>query len=91
MQDYVDRKLTNTKLPFIPKKFPYGPYQVQYYKDDPMKIRCPQSTTQLAFLHDVLENECDSVILATEPNKDGELLARDILRFLKCDKPIYRV
>lgn len=74
-------------LPIFPEKFLLVPRQVKEgktYKDDPGVVK------QLNIIKELFE-QCDSIIVATDSGREGELIFRYIYNYLNCSKPFSRL
>lgn len=74
-------------LPIFPEKFLLVPRQVKEgktYKDDPGVVK------QLNIIKGLFD-KCDSIIVATDSGREGELIFRYIYNYLNCSKPFSRL
>lgn len=74
-------------LPIFPQEFILVPRQVKdgkTYKDDPGVVK------QLTVIKELFE-QCDSIIVATDSGREGELTFRYIYNYLHCKKPFSRL
>lgn len=74
-------------LPIFPEKFLLVPRQVKEgktYKDDPGVVK------QLNIIKELFD-KCDSIIVATDSGREGELIFRYIYNYLNCGKPFSRL
>lgn len=74
-------------LPIFPKEFILVPRQIKdgkTYKDDPGVVK------QLTIIKELFE-QCDSIIVATDSGREGELIFRYIYKYLNCSKPFSRL
>lgn len=74
-------------LPIFPEKFLLVPRQVKdgkAYKDDPGAVK------QLAVIKELFD-KCESIIIATDAGREGELIFRYIYHYLNCSKPFARL
>lgn len=74
-------------LPIFPQEFILVPRQVKdgkTYKDDPGVVK------QLTVIKELFE-QCDSIIVATDSGREGELIFRYIYNYLHCKKPFSRL
>lgn len=74
-------------LPIFPEKFLLVPRQVKEgktYKDDPGVVK------QLNIIKELFD-KCDSIIVATDSGREGELIFRYIYNYLNCSKPFSRL
>ena len=70
-------------LPILPQEFRLVPRQVRegkVYKDDPGVVR------QLEVLRELFDR-CESIIVATDAGREGELIFRYVYNYLGCTKP----
>jgi len=71
-------------LPILPQEFRLVPRQVRegkVYKDDPGVVR------QLEVLRELFDR-CESIIVATDAGREGELIFRYVYNYLGCTKPL---
>ena len=74
-------------LPILPQEFRLVPRQVRegkVYKDDPGVVR------QLKVLRELFDR-CESIIVATDAGREGELIFRYVYNYLGCTKPFVRL
>lgn len=74
-------------LPIFPEKFLLVPRQLKEgktYKDDPGVVK------QLNIIKELFD-KCDSIIVATDSGREGELIFRYIYNYLNCSKPFSRL
>ena len=74
-------------LPILPQEFRLVPRQVREgkaYKDDPGVVR------QLGVIRDLFDR-CESIIVATDAGREGELIFRYVYNYLGCTKPFARL
>ena len=74
-------------LPILPQEFRLVPRQVRegkVYKDDPGVVR------QLEVLWELFDR-CESIIVATDAGREGELIFRYVYNYLGCTKPFVRL
>lgn len=74
-------------LPIIPTAFQLIPRQIKFekgYKSDPGVLK------QLKVIKEVF-GKCDSIVVATDAGREGELIFRYIYNYLKCRKPFRRL
>ena len=74
-------------LPILPQEFRLVPRQVRegkVYKDDPGVVR------QLEVLRELFDR-CESIIVATDTGREGELIFRYVYNYLGCTKPFVRL
>ena len=74
-------------LPILPQEFRLVPRQVREgkaYKDDPGVVR------QLEVIRELFDR-CESIIVATDAGREGELIFRYVYNYLGCTKPFARL
>ena len=74
-------------LPVLPQEFKLIPRQVRegkVYKDDPGVVR------QLGVIRELFDR-CESIIVATDAGREGELIFRYVYNYLGCTKPFARL
>ena len=74
-------------LPIFPERFQLVPRQVKdgkQYKDDPGAVK------QLAVIRSLFDKS-ESIIVATDAGREGELIFRYIYHYLGCTKPFSRL
>ena len=74
-------------LPILPQEFRLVPRQVRegkVYKDDPGVVR------QLRVIRELFDR-CESIIVATDAGREGELIFRYVYNYLGCTKPFARL
>ena len=74
-------------LPILPQEFKLIPRQVRegkVYKDDPGVVR------QLGVIRELFDR-CESIIVATDAGREGELIFRYVYNYLGCTKPFARL
>lgn len=74
-------------LPILPQEFRLVPRQMRegkVYKDDPGVVR------QLEVLRELFDR-CESIIVATDAGREGELIFRYVYNYLGCTKPFVRL
>lgn len=74
-------------LPILPQEFRLVPRQMRegkVYKDDPGVVR------QLEVLWELFDR-CESIIVATDAGREGELIFRYVYNYLGCTKPFVRL
>ena len=74
-------------LPILPQEFRLVPRQVREgkaYKDDPGVVR------QLGVIRNLFDR-CESIIVATDAGREGELIFRYVYNYLGCTKPFARL
>lgn len=85
--NYGFKGFKRENLPIIPEIFSLQPRQVKAekgYKADSGALK------QLKIIKKVFE-ECDSIIVATDAGREGELIFRYIYNHLECNKPFKRL
>lgn len=88
-EDYNIRGFEKTSLPIFPDPFILNPRTVKKqhqkgYLPDPSALK------QLKVIQNVF-NQCDSIIVATDAGREGELIFRYIYDYLQCRKPFERL
>jgi len=86
-EDYGIRGFDKASLPIFPDPFQLTPRKTKQpntYKPDPSALK------QLNVIKNVI-NQCDSIIVATDAGREGELIFRYIYEYLKCTKPFERL
>lgn len=84
-EDYGITHISTDDMPFIPEKFILIPRRNKLNKQpDSNAVR------QLRIIKNVIKR-CRSIIVATEPDEDGELLFRNIYHYFRCRKPVKRL
>lgn len=86
-ENYGLKGFKKENLPIIPEIFNLQPRQIKGekgYKADPGALK------QLKVIKSVFE-ECDSIIVATDAGREGELIFRFIYNYLGCTKPFKRL
>lgn len=74
-------------LPILPQEFRLVPRQVRegkVYKDDPGVVG------QLGVIRELFDG-CESIIVATDAGREGELIFRYVYNYLGCTKPFVRL
>jgi DNA topoisomerase-3 len=86
-EDYGKNRLSVGDLPFIP-----NPFALTIRKTKTPKGMATDKTAakQLKVIQKVFE-QCDSIIVATDAGREGELIFRYIYSFLECKKPFKRL
>lgn len=86
-EDYRPERYSKQALPLLPDPFKLTPRKVKgKYKYDPD----PAALVQLKLIKQ-LTDKCDSIIVATDAGREGELIFRNIYNYLKCNKPFSRL
>lgn len=89
IEDYIENTVAQNELPFIPEQ---PNYVLRQQRTKQGKLRtCGMATAQMEFLEELLNENGTQLIMATEPSKNGELLAWYVYDRLKCKLPVYRV
>lgn len=86
-EDYGIRGFDKASLPIFPNPFQLTPRkirQTKQYAPDPAAMK------QLKVIK-TLVNRCDSIIVATDAGREGELIFRYIYEYLDCNKPFERL
>jgi len=86
-EDYGIRGFSKTSLPIFPNPFKLTPRktkQKNHYQPDPSALK------QLKVIK-TLVNRCDTIIVATDAGREGELIFRYIYEYLDCNKPFERL
>lgn len=86
-EDYGIRGFDKASLPLFPDPFRLIPRKTKPsngHKSDPSALK------QLKIIKEVFD-QCDSIIVATDAGREGELIFRYIYDYLKCTKPFERL
>ncbi|MGX9987131.1 DNA topoisomerase 3 [Soonwooa purpurea] len=86
-EDYGIRGFDKASYPIFPNPFQLTPRkirQTKQYASDPDALK------QLKVIK-TLVNRCDSIIVATDAGREGELIFRYIYEYLDCNKPFERL
>lgn len=86
-ENYGFKGFRRENLPIIPKVFTLQARQIKGdkgYKSDAGALN------QLKIIQKVF-NQCESIIVATDAGREGELIFRLIYNYLECDKPFQRL
>jgi DNA topoisomerase-3 len=88
-EDYGIRGFDKASLPIFPDPFHLIPRPIKKqnqkgYQSDPSALK------QLKIIENII-NRCDSIIVATDAGREGELIFRYIYAYLKCTKPFERL
>ncbi|MGD1317836.1 DNA topoisomerase 3 [Chryseobacterium sp. 2R14A] len=88
-EDYNIRGFDKASLPIFPYPFLLIPRPIKKqnqkgYQPDPSALK------QLKIIENII-NRCDSIIVATDAGREGELIFRYIYVYLKCTKPFERL
>lgn len=88
-EDYGIRGFDKASLPIFPDLFLLIPRTI---KKPNQKSYQPDSSAlkQLKIIQNII-NRCDSIIVATDAGREGELIFRYIYHYLKCTKPFERL
>lgn len=88
-EDYGVRGFEKASLPICPNSFILTPRIIKKqnqkgYRSDPSALK------QLNVIKRVI-NQCNSIIVATDAGREGELIFRYIYHYLQCQKPFERL
>lgn len=88
-EDYGIRGFDKASLPIFPNPFLLIPRTIKKqnskgYQPDPSAVK------QLRIIKNVID-QCDSIIVATDAGREGELIFRYIYHYLQCKKPFERL
>lgn len=88
-EDHGIRGFDKASLPIFPHPFLLTPRTIKKqnhkgYQPDPSALK------QLKTIQNVI-NRCDSIIVATDAGREGELIFRYIYYYLQCNKPFERL
>lgn len=88
-EDYGIRGFDKASLPIFPDPFLLIPRTIKKqnhkgYQPDPSALK------QLKIIQNII-NRCDSIIVATDAGREGELIFRYIYHHLQCNKPFERL
>ncbi|MCD9855784.1 DNA topoisomerase 3 [Epilithonimonas sp. JDS] len=88
-EDYGIRGFDKASLPIFPDPFLLIPRTIKKqnnkgYQPDPSAVK------QLRIIKNVID-QCDSIIVATDAGREGELIFRYIYHYLQCKKPFERL
>lgn len=88
-EDHGIRGFDKASLPIFPNPFLLIPRPVKKpnqkgYQPDPSALK------QLKIIRNVIDR-CDSIIVATDAGREGELIFRYIYHYLQCNKPFERL
>ncbi len=86
-EEYGASSFVQEQLPIIPQSFKLVPRQIK--ADKGMKAD-PGALKQLKVIRSVFD-QCDSIIVATDAGREGELIFRYIYSYLDCQKPFDRL
>lgn len=86
-EDYGIRGFNKASLPIFPNPFILTPKKLKKakgYEFDPSALK------QLNTIKQVI-NQCNSIIVATDAGREGELIFRYIYHYIECNKPFERL
>ena len=86
-EDYGIRGFNKASLPIFPNPFILTPKKLKTakgYEPDPSALK------QLNTIKQVI-NQCNSIIVATDAGREGELIFRYIYHYIQCNKPFERL
>ncbi|PWN58132.1 type IA DNA topoisomerase [Chryseobacterium viscerum] len=88
-EDHGMRGFDKASLPIFPDPFllisrPIKKQNHKGYQPDPSALK------QLKIIQNII-NRCDSIIVATDAGREGELIFRYIYQYLRCNKPFERL
>lgn len=86
-EEYGASSFVQEQLPIIPQSFKLVPRQIRADKGTKAD---PGALKQLKVIRSVFE-QCDSIIVATDAGREGELIFRYIYSYLGCQKPFDRL
>ena len=86
-EEYGLSSFVREQLPIIPQAFKLVPRQIK--ADKGLKAD-PGALKQLKVIRSVFD-QCDSIIVATDAGREGELIFRYIYTYLNCHKPFDRL
>lgn len=86
-EDYGISGFQKASLPILPNPFLLTVRKVKKDKNYVADIR---ALKQLKIIEQVF-NQCDSMVVATDAGREGELIFRYIYEYLKCNKPFQRL
>lgn len=86
-EDYGIIGFERNALPILPNPFKLLPRKI---KKDKSYITDSGALKQLKNIGEVIK-ACDSIIVATDAGREGELIFRYIYQYLKCNKPFQRL
>jgi len=88
-EDYGIRGFDKASLPIFPDPFLLIPKPIK--KPNQKEYHpAPSALKQLKIIQNVI-NRCDSIIVATDAGREGELIFRYIYYYLQCNKPFERL
>lgn len=88
-EDYGIRGFDKASLPIFPDPFLLIPRKIKkqnekIYQPDPSALK------QLKIIQKVI-SQCESIIVATDAGREGELIFRFVYHYLQCNKPFERL
>lgn len=86
-EDYGISGFQKTSLPILPNPFLLT---IRKVKKDKSYVADTGALKQLKIIEQVF-NQCESIIVATDAGREGELIFRYIYEYLKCNKPFERL
>jgi len=86
-EDYGKSRLAKTDLPFLPNPFTLT---VRKKKTPKGMVTDRSAAKQLEIIRKVFD-QCESIIVATDAGREGELIFRYIYSYLECKKPFKRL
>ena len=86
-EDYMIKGFQRESLPILPNPFLLT---VRKVKKDTGYVADTSALKQLKVIEEVF-NSCDSIIVATDAGREGELIFRYIYDYLECKKPFERL
>ena len=86
-EDYGISGFQKASLPILPNPFLLT---VRKVKKDKNYVADTGALKQLKIIEQVF-NQCDTIIVATDAGREGELIFRYIYEYLKCNKPFQRL
>lgn len=86
-EDYGIRGFNKASLPIFPNPFILTPKKLKTAKGYELD---PSALKQLNTIKQVI-NQCNSIIVATDAGREGELIFRYIYHYLQCNKPFERL
>ena len=88
-EDYGIRGFDKASLPILPDPFLLIPRNIKKPNQKGHQPD-PSALTQLKTIRKVID-KCDSIIVATDAGREGELIFRYIYDYLQCNKPFERL
>lgn len=86
-EDYGICGFQKSSLPILPDPFILT---VRKIKKDKVYVTDAGASKQLKIINQVIQ-KCDSIIVATDAGREGELIFRYIYQYLQCNKPFERL